>query len=85
MKDQNSFLTTFKAQLEQTLYKSTSLMFSHNTTRHFSQQRNSNFHLHPHSSHIAKIKIDQNSKTNPQIFDTWCKMLSKKFETFLKI
>ena len=24
-------------------------------------------------SHIAKIKIDQNCKTHPQIFDIWCK------------
>ena len=78
MKDQNSFLTTFKAQLEQTLYKSTSLMFSHNTTRHFSQQRNSNFHLHPHSSHIAKIKIDQNRKIRLQILDMWCKNVKEK-------
>ena len=36
-------------------------------------------------SHIAKIKINQNCKTHPQIFDTWCKNVRWKCKNFKKI
>ena len=35
-------------------------------------------------SHIAKIKINQNCKTQPQIFDVWCKNVRWKCKNFKK-
>ena len=35
-------------------------------------------------SHIAKIKINQNCKTHPQIFDIWCKNVRWKCRNFRK-
>ena len=35
-------------------------------------------------THIAKIKINQNCKTHPQIFDIWCKNVRWKCRNFKK-
>ena len=36
------------------------------------------------NTHIAKIKINQNCKTHPQIFDIWCKNVRWKCRNFKK-